>query len=98
MKLLACALLLAALLVSGCAETSIDGAVLYGRYCAACHGADLSGGVGPAMGAGSEAARLTDAELGSAITAGVGEMAAIDALDPPQVDAIVAYVREAERR
>jgi mono/diheme cytochrome c family protein len=98
MKLLSCALLLAATLLAGCSEASTDGADLYRRYCAACHGADLSGGTGPALGARSGAGALTDAELGAAITGGIGDMAAVERLGTPQVEAVVAYLREFEAR
>ncbi len=89
-------LLALALLATGCAETSIDGAVLYTRYCAACHGADQSGGVGPALVAGSEAAALSDQEYREVITQGAVGMPATTGLNEDQLDALIAHIRRAE--
>lgn len=95
MERLAGALVAIAILLTGCAE-STDGAVLYRKYCAACHGSDLSGGVGPSLAAGSEAADSTDAEYRMVIREGLGDMPAVTSLDELRVDAVVAYLRQVQ--
>lgn len=95
MRRLAPLLLAAAVVATGCSETSTDGAVLYGRSCGACHGGGLGGGVGPALTAGSLASTLTDAEYRSVIMGGAPGMPATS-LDDEQLDALIAYIRQAE--
>lgn len=95
MKRLVGVILATTVLLTGCAE-STDGAVLYRKYCAACHGSDLSGNVGPSLAAGTEAAASTDAEYRMAIQEGINEMAAVSALDDLRVDAVVAYLRQVQ--
>ena len=62
MRGLAGVLLAGALVAAGCGGTPTTGSGLYARSCGACHGGDLAGAVGPALGAGSEAAGLSDAD------------------------------------
>jgi mono/diheme cytochrome c family protein len=95
MKRLAGALVAIAILLTGCSE-STDGAVLYRKYCAACHGSDLSGGVGPSLGAGSEAAASTDAEYRIVIREGLNDMPAVGGLDDLRADAVVSYIRQVQ--
>jgi mono/diheme cytochrome c family protein len=81
------------ILVSGCSETSTDGAVLYRKFCAACHGSDLSGGVGTSLAAGTRAAAQDDAAYRAVIRDGTTGMPATG-LDELQIDAVIAYVRQ----
>ncbi len=75
MKKLAGALVTIAILLTGCSE-STDGAVLYRKHCAACHGSDLAGNVGPSLAAGSEAADEADAAYTAVIREGTTDMPA----------------------
>ncbi len=97
-KRFATILLTVTALLTGCSETSTDGAVLYGRLCGACHGSDLSGGVGQALGAGSAAADLTDAAYRMVITEGTPGMPATSSLDDGQLEALIAYIRQVQGR
>lgn len=92
-RLVATVGLAALVLLAGCQETSVDGPTLYLRNCAACHGGDLGGGTGPAIGAGTASAAQSDAELRSVIVNGAEGMPASD-LDSEQIVALIAFVRE----
>ncbi len=70
------------------------GRELYDRSCASCHAGDGSGGVGPAVGAGSNAVGLSDEQVAGAIRVGPGTMPAFDRLSDAQVDSLVAYMRQ----
>ena len=80
-------------LLTGCRETSVDGPTLYTRNCAACHGSDLSGSVGPAIGPGSPSVTATDDELRTVIVVGAEGMPGSN-LNPEQLEALVAYIRD----
>jgi cytochrome c551 len=70
---------------------------LYAANCAACHGAELEGGVGPKLGPGGHARGHTDTELIAIITNGKNEMPAfIEKLTEQQITDLVAFIREAE--
>lgn len=88
-------LLAIALSLAGCAtaEQSLDGEVIYANRCARCHGADLAGGSGPALGAGSEAAAKDDEHYRTVIVGGRGAMPAFRSLSDQQVDAVINYLR-----
>lgn len=80
-------------------EDEIDGETvesdewLYETNCAACHGADLSGGVGPDISnAGSD---FSDAELKDIIINGTGDMPALG-IDEGDAEAIAAWLAEKE--
>ncbi len=93
---LAAAALLAA---TGCASTEgLLGADLYEQSCAGCHGADGGGGVGPAIGAGSNAENLTDEQIASVIVVGPGTMPGFARLTDEQLDSLVAFIRQLEAR
>ncbi len=89
-------LLAVVVLVAGCSERSTDGAVLYGRSCGACHGGGLAGAVGPPLDVGSAAAALTDAAYRTVIIEGAPGMPATTGLDDEQLDALIAYIRQAQ--
>ena len=70
-------------------------AEIYSLNCARCHGAELEGGFGPSLDAGSRVAELEDAELIETITAGRNSMPGWgDKLSPEQITDLVAFVRE----
>lgn len=92
MKRLTGALVAIAILLTGCSE-STDGAELYRKNCAACHGSDLSGGVGNSLAAGTAAAAQNDAAYRKVIREGTTGMPA-SSLDESRIDAIIAFVRQ----
>ena len=73
---------------------AVTGATLYTEHCAACHGADLQGGTGPELAAGSEASELSDRRYSSRIINGRNDMPAFsEILTVDQTDEIIAYLR-----
>lgn len=97
MRRLVCVLL--ALVLVACAgtpATDASGEEIYRQLCASCHARDLSGGVGPALGEGSNAAGLSDEVLTATITHGRGSrMPAFEAsLSNEQISRLVAYLRQ----
>lgn len=71
---------------------------LYRATCAHCHGADLGGGIGPPIGAGSNAATsLSDAQIAGVIAVGPGAMPSYrNRLDDEQVASVIAYLRSVQ--
>jgi cytochrome c551 len=70
-------------------------AEVYSLNCARCHGVELEGGFGPALGAESRAGDLDDAELTGIITEGRNTMPGWgDKLSPEQIADLVTFVRE----
>lgn len=85
----------ALLLVVGTVRAAPDGARLYARHCAACHGNDGAGGVGVPLALPAFQAQADDAYLRLTIRLGrPGRvMPAFDQLSDAEVDAIVRHVR-----
>ena len=84
------------LLIAGCSGPDVDtfGVDLYSSACAHCHGSDLAGGVGPALGAGSNAAALTDRQIIDVVRIGPGAMTSFgDRFSQAQLDSLVDYLR-----
>jgi mono/diheme cytochrome c family protein len=77
------------------AAGGLDGAALYERNCAGCHGGDGSGGIGPPLGGGRVVARFPDpAEQIVVVTDGRGGMPAFGgSLTAEEIAAIVEYTR-----
>ena len=74
------------------------GEQIYTQLCARCHAPDLSGGVGPALGAGSPSAEQSDDFLRFTIVNGRGRMPSFEtSLDDDQLTRLVRYIREAQR-
>ena len=87
--------------------SGLDGRVLYVQACASCHGTDLQGtGDGPPfIDSIYRSSRHADAAFLLAVLRGVrphhwrfGSMPPIDGLTDEQVEAIVGFVREQQRR
>lgn len=71
-----------------------SGQEIYQQVCANCHGEDLSGGIGPAIGVGSNAAAQDDDFLVLTITRGRGPMPSFDStLTDEQIARVVDYLR-----
>lgn len=84
-----------------------DGAALFGRFCASCHGENLRGtDRGPSLLSivyepahhGDEAFRRAIALGSPSHHWGFGDMPAIDGVEPGQVEAIIAHVRAVQQR
>lgn len=73
------------------------GEEIYVQLCARCHGVDLDGGVGPALGSGSNAAEEDDEYLEFTILNGRGRMPSFSTLDEAQVDRLIAHLRAVQR-
>lgn len=96
------AIVMTALVVSACSlgapDVDATGEEIYAQLCARCHGDDLSGGVAPDIGPGSNAAAETDDYLEFTVSNGRGRMPSFASLDDDQLDRLVAYLREAQGR
>ncbi len=94
-------LLVMVLLLVGCSvgrpPEDATGEEIYAQLCSNCHGDDLEGNVGPALGPGSHAAEEDDEYLEFTIVNGRGRMPSFESsLDEVQVDRLIAYIREVQ--
>jgi mono/diheme cytochrome c family protein len=91
------ATLLLAALLAACADPpppSATGEEVYQLVCANCHGGDLSSGVAPDIGAGSNSADQDDNFLELTITRGLGRMPSFEAtLSEDQIARVIEYLR-----
>lgn len=93
------AALVAALLTAcsvGQPDDEASGEEIYAQLCANCHGADLGGGIGPALGPGSNAAMEDDDYLEFTIVNGRAPMPSFPSLDEDQVARLIEYLREVQ--
>jgi aldose sugar dehydrogenase len=86
-------------LVSACSSRQLPadatGVQVFSTICARCHGKDLGGGIGPALGQGSEAAGMTDEFYHTTIVHGLGRMPSFGStLSDQQVERVIEYIRE----
>ncbi len=91
--------LLAVALLSACTvprlPSDASGSEVFGTICARCHGKDLAGGIGPALGSGSEAAQMTDEFYRFTIIHGLGRMPSFrSTLSDEQIDRVIRYIRQ----
>jgi mono/diheme cytochrome c family protein len=97
MKKLAIALVVCSFGGAACSTNlpaDASGREIYEALCTRCHSADLSGGVGPALGAGSELADQPDAYLFQTITSGLGRMPSFrNTLSEDQILEVAEYLR-----
>jgi len=92
---------LAVFISAGCSGPAVDvfGADLYSSSCAHCHGSDLAGGIGPALGPDSNAATLTDQQVVDVIRIGPGAMTSFgNRFTEAQLDSLVDYLRAEQGR
>ncbi|HSJ28552.1 MAG TPA: cytochrome c [Acidimicrobiia bacterium] len=81
---------------SGAPAEDATGREIFGQLCASCHDRDLSGGIGPPLGAGSPAVDLSDDLLSATIRQGKGSrMPAFSrTLSDAQIDRLIGFIRE----
>lgn len=76
------------------ADSNLTGDQLYSTACSYCHGADLSGNIGPALGADSDIAQEDDAVFEDVIRSGSGEMPSFGKVfTDDQIQSIIDYLR-----
>lgn len=99
----AVALVLLASILAGCGGAVIgdteglSGEELIDQVCSRCHGSDLGGGIGPALGPGSNAAtNLTDEQIAGVLEVGPGAMPSFKQLSDEQVAGVVAFLRRSQ--
>ena len=92
------ALCVLAVSATACVErpaSDATGGQIYAQVCARCHGADLGGGVGPALDDGSDVASQPDSQVRLTIERGSGRMPAFGStLSAEQIDRVVGFLRE----
>lgn len=99
----AVALVLLASTLAGCGGVAIgdteglSGDELIDQVCSRCHGSNLGGGIGPALGPGSNAATdLTDEQIAGVLEVGPGAMPSFKQLSDEQVAGVVASLRRSQ--
>jgi cytochrome c oxidase cbb3-type subunit 3 len=76
------------------AASDLTGPQLYSMACSYCHGADLEGNIGPALGADSDVAQESDEFIEEQIRTGPGEMPAFGTVfTDDQIQSIIDYLR-----
>jgi mono/diheme cytochrome c family protein len=94
-------LILTAFLLMSCSDrpsADASGAEVFEQVCANCHASDLSGGIGPALGPGSNAAAQDDAFLELTITRGRGRMPSFqNTLSQEQIERVIDFIRDQQR-
>jgi cytochrome c551 len=86
-----------ALTLTACSGIPEDASApdVYALSCARCHGSQLEGGVGPALGVGSNSADQPDEYLVTTISRGFGRMPGFSGtLTEEQILAVVAFLRD----
>nr|MBO2498638.1 cytochrome c [Acidimicrobiia bacterium] len=79
-------------------DESASGEEIYMQLCSRCHGAELGGGIGPALGPGSNAAEQSDDYLIVTIRDGRGRMPSFrQTLSEAQIGRVVEYLRQEQR-
>jgi mono/diheme cytochrome c family protein len=95
-------LILAVIFTAGCTgrpPTDATGEEIYLQLCSNCHGDDLEGRIGPALGSGSTAADHPDTFLEASILDGRGRMPSFrTSLDDDQLVRLIAFLREVQGR
>lgn len=78
-------------------QADLTGEQSYNIACSYCHGIDLEGNIGPALGAGSDSSFESDEFLEERIRDGIDEMPAFESVfTDSQIDDIIAYIRQVQ--
>jgi mono/diheme cytochrome c family protein len=95
-------LILLLVFAAGCTgrpAADATGGEIYLQLCSNCHGDDLGGRVGPALGSGSASAEHPDTFLEATILDGRGRMPSFrSSLDDDQLGRLIGYIREVQGR
>jgi mono/diheme cytochrome c family protein len=76
-----------------------SGDLVYKQVCARCHGADLEGGLGPALGEGSNSEEQDDEFLRLTITDGRGRMPSFSStLTEEQIERVIDFIRKEQNQ
>ena len=94
LALLGMVVLLAA--CAGSPSPDATGPELFSDLCSSCHGVELEGQVGPALGPGAPTVDLPDQYLVTSIRRGIGTMPSFDHLSDEQVSRIVSFIRDVQ--
>ncbi len=79
------------------ANAGLTGEQLYGAACAQCHGNNLEGNFGPALGPDTESEQMSDTLVEAVIFSGIGTMRSMSGvLTDEQAKEIVAYIRQVQ--
>jgi mono/diheme cytochrome c family protein len=92
-------LVLSAGLLAGCAglDENATGEEIYNARCASCHRKDLSGGLGPPLGPGSEAVDRPLEYYEITINTGIGRMPSFkSSLSVDQIQRVIDYVKSVQ--
>lgn len=93
-------LLLLVLLMTACGSRLAEdasGQEIYEARCSSCHRSDLSGGIGPALGPGSEAVDRPLEYYQVTITSGKGRMPSFGgSLNDDQISLVIDYIRSVQ--
>ncbi|MFV1971798.1 MAG: cytochrome b N-terminal domain-containing protein [Acidimicrobiia bacterium] len=77
------------------ANAGMSGAQMYQSACAQCHGENLEGVFGPAMGAGTDSELMSDTLIQAVVFAGIGKMPPMPGvLTEIQVQEVITYMRQ----
>lgn len=89
-----------ALALAGCTgrpAPDATGVEIYQQLCVRCHGEDLGGAIGPALGRGSDIALESDDFIRQTIRDGRGRMPSFAlTLTDEQIDRVISYLREVQ--
>ena len=79
------------------ANAGMSGAQMYEAACAQCHGQNLEGVFGPAIGAGTDSEQMSDTLIQAVVFAGIGKMPPMPGvLTEIQVQEVIAYMRQVQ--
>lgn len=82
---------------TGRPQADATGIEIYQQLCVRCHGEDLGGRIGPALGPGSDVALESDEFMRQTIHDGRGRMPSFGlTLTDEQIDRVISYLREVQ--
>ncbi len=80
------------------ANIGMSGMQMYNAACAQCHGENLEGIFGPALGPGTDAEEMSDTLIGAVVFAGIGKMPPMPGvLTEQQVEDVIGYIRSMQQ-